>query len=218
MPVRIQLRDSNSLTGAFQFQVNFAGRPFYQLGVGLFKLALCVSYLRLLDKTTKRPYRFVVYFMAAFSTSGHVACTLVLIFNCRPVWHTRDVHSYVSRPLLMLLAMAGCGFMGSERQGYMSAVWTNKLLPRWFHDSMRSNHYRLANSLAAESQNSSGSQGWCDLSVSARVFHYVLLGHAPYADPDDRVRRWKFDDARSLGYSGVQRRGTSATSTCCIQG
>ncbi|KAL1972578.1 hypothetical protein VTN31DRAFT_6992 [Thermomyces dupontii] len=66
-------------------KVNFAGRPFYQLGVGLFKLALCVSYLRLLDKTTKRPYRFVVYFMAAFSTSGHVACTLVLIFNCRPV-------------------------------------------------------------------------------------------------------------------------------------
>jgi hypothetical protein len=66
-------------------QVNFSGRPFYQFGIGLFKLALCVSYLRLLSGTSKKLYRIIIIAIATISTLGHFAWTLVLIFNCNPV-------------------------------------------------------------------------------------------------------------------------------------
>ncbi|KAF3397426.1 hypothetical protein DPV78_008317 [Talaromyces pinophilus] len=66
-------------------KVNFSGRPFYQFGIGLFKLALCVSYLRLLSGTSKKLYRVVIIAIATISTLGHFAWTLVLIFNCHPV-------------------------------------------------------------------------------------------------------------------------------------
>ncbi|EEA19337.1 hypothetical protein TMatcc_009473 [Talaromyces marneffei ATCC 18224] len=66
-------------------RVNFAGRPFYQFGIGLFKLALCVSYLRLLSGTSKKLYRIIIITIAAISTLGHFAWSLVLIFNCNPV-------------------------------------------------------------------------------------------------------------------------------------
>ncbi|EED13598.1 integral membrane protein [Talaromyces stipitatus ATCC 10500] len=66
-------------------KVNFAGRPFYQFGIGLFKLALCVSYLRLLSGTSKKFYRSIIIAIAAISTLGHLAWTLVLILNCHPV-------------------------------------------------------------------------------------------------------------------------------------
>lgn len=66
-------------------QVNFSGRPFYQFGIGLFKLALCVSYLRLLSGTSKKLYRIIIIAIATISTLGHFAWTLVLIFNCHPV-------------------------------------------------------------------------------------------------------------------------------------
>ncbi|OKL61077.1 hypothetical protein UA08_03075 [Talaromyces atroroseus] len=66
-------------------KVNFAGRPFYQFGIGLFKLALCVSYLRLLSGTSKRVYKIIIITVATISTLGHLAWTLVLILNCNPV-------------------------------------------------------------------------------------------------------------------------------------
>ncbi|KAH8688837.1 integral membrane protein [Talaromyces proteolyticus] len=66
-------------------KVNFAGRPFYQFGIGLFKLALCISYLRLLSGTTKKNYRILILTVAVISTLGHLAWTLILILNCNPV-------------------------------------------------------------------------------------------------------------------------------------
>ncbi|KZF23448.1 hypothetical protein L228DRAFT_116313 [Xylona heveae TC161] len=66
-------------------KVNFAGRPFYQTGIALFKLSLCISYLRLTRRAHKRYYQILIWVVAFISTAGHLAGTFVLIFNCNPV-------------------------------------------------------------------------------------------------------------------------------------
>ncbi|GFF24777.1 LOW QUALITY PROTEIN: hypothetical protein IFM46972_01175 [Aspergillus udagawae] len=66
-------------------QLNYAGRPFYQLGIAGFKAALCINYLHLLAKTSKRFYRMLIWVVIILSTLGHVAGTLVLLVNCKPV-------------------------------------------------------------------------------------------------------------------------------------
>ncbi|KAF7596976.1 hypothetical protein BBP40_011342 [Aspergillus hancockii] len=66
-------------------KINFAGRPFYQMGIAGFKAALCLSYLRLLSGTTRKSYRILIWAVLIISTLGHVAGTLVLILNCKPV-------------------------------------------------------------------------------------------------------------------------------------
>ncbi|KAF7156379.1 hypothetical protein CNMCM6106_009646 [Aspergillus hiratsukae] len=66
-------------------KLNYAGRPFYQLGIAGFKAALCINYLHLLSKTSKRFYRMLIWAVIILSTLGHVAGTLVLILNCNPV-------------------------------------------------------------------------------------------------------------------------------------
>ncbi|KAJ6035773.1 hypothetical protein N7540_000052 [Penicillium herquei] len=66
-------------------KLNYAGRPFYQLGIATFKASLCLSYLRLLSRTSKTSYRKVIWGVILLSTLGHVAGTLALIFNCTPV-------------------------------------------------------------------------------------------------------------------------------------
>ncbi|KAL1966147.1 hypothetical protein VTN77DRAFT_4699 [Rasamsonia byssochlamydoides] len=71
-------------------KVNFAGRPFYQLGIAGFKAALCISCLRLLSGTTKAWYRGVIWAVGIISTVGHVAGTLVLLLSCSPVRKSWD--------------------------------------------------------------------------------------------------------------------------------
>ncbi|KAK2768632.1 hypothetical protein FQN54_000488 [Arachnomyces sp. PD_36] len=66
-------------------KVNFAGRPFYQLGIAGFKAALCISYLRLLSGTSERFYKTLIWVVGIISTLGHIAGAIVLIVNCRPV-------------------------------------------------------------------------------------------------------------------------------------
>ncbi|KAM0322027.1 hypothetical protein ACHAQA_009770 [Verticillium albo-atrum] len=66
-------------------KVNFAGRPFYQLGISFFKIALLLSYLRLLQGTDHRTYRKVVWVIIGFVFFSHLGCTLALIFACDPV-------------------------------------------------------------------------------------------------------------------------------------
>ncbi|KAF7585454.1 hypothetical protein BBP40_010887 [Aspergillus hancockii] len=58
-------------------KLNYAGRPFYQLGIAGFKASVCLSYLRLLSKTSMSFYRILIWSLAAFSTLGHIAATLV---------------------------------------------------------------------------------------------------------------------------------------------
>jgi len=68
----------------FKIQIHYAGRPFYQIGVLGFKAALCVAYMRILSRG-QRLYRIIVWVVMISCIAGHVACTLVLIFQCRPV-------------------------------------------------------------------------------------------------------------------------------------
>ncbi|EFQ25973.1 ATP synthase F0 [Colletotrichum graminicola M1.001] len=66
-------------------RVNFAGRPFYQLGISFFKIALLISYLRLLQRTDQKGYRRAVWLTIAIVFLSHLACTFSLIFACTPV-------------------------------------------------------------------------------------------------------------------------------------
>ncbi|KAI5467652.1 hypothetical protein BGZ63DRAFT_32648 [Mariannaea sp. PMI_226] len=66
-------------------RVNYAGRPFYQLGISFFKVALLVSYLQLLQGTDHRTYRIVVWISIVLVFLGHLGCTLSLVFACKPV-------------------------------------------------------------------------------------------------------------------------------------
>ncbi|KAF4445785.1 integral membrane protein [Fusarium austroafricanum] len=67
-------------------RVNFSGRPFYQLGISFFKVALLISYLRLLRGTTgHKTYRRIILMTIALVFTSHVGCTLALIFACTPV-------------------------------------------------------------------------------------------------------------------------------------
>ncbi|POR39180.1 Uncharacterized protein TPAR_00619 [Tolypocladium paradoxum] len=66
-------------------RVNFAGRPIYQLGVSFFKIALLISYLRLLKGTDQKTYRRVVWATIVLVFLGHLGCALSLIFACTPV-------------------------------------------------------------------------------------------------------------------------------------
>lgn len=72
-------------------QLNYAGRPFYQIGIAGFKASLCLSYLRLLSGTSKKSYRALIWAVIVISTLGHVAGAAVLVFDCSPVargWDT----------------------------------------------------------------------------------------------------------------------------------
>ncbi|TQV97715.1 hypothetical protein V2A60_006552 [Cordyceps javanica] len=66
-------------------RVNYAGRPIYQIGISFFKIALLISYLRLLQGTDNRVYRMVIWGAIAFVFLNHFGSALALIFNCNPV-------------------------------------------------------------------------------------------------------------------------------------
>ena len=66
-------------------RVNYAGRPFYQLGISFFKIALLISYLRLLSGTDHKTYRIVVWITIALVFLAHLGCTLALVLACTPV-------------------------------------------------------------------------------------------------------------------------------------
>lgn len=55
-----------------------------------FKLALCISYLHLLDGTNKWKYRWFIIGLAIFSVSGHVTVALLFILQCLPVYKNID--------------------------------------------------------------------------------------------------------------------------------
>ncbi|CEJ61728.1 Putative Integral membrane protein [Penicillium brasilianum] len=75
-------------------KLNYAGRPFYQLGIAGFKASLCLSYLRLISGTSMNTYRILIWTVIGLCTIGHIAGALVLIFDCSPVkrgWETKVV-------------------------------------------------------------------------------------------------------------------------------
>ncbi|KAM0355103.1 hypothetical protein ACHAPU_000962 [Fusarium lateritium] len=66
-------------------RINYAGRPFYQLGISFFKIALLISYLRLLRGTDHKTYRTAIWVTIALVFASHLGCALALVFACKPV-------------------------------------------------------------------------------------------------------------------------------------
>ncbi|KAG6000315.1 hypothetical protein E4U21_005609 [Claviceps maximensis] len=81
LPIKLRPQENVS----YYARVNFAGRPIYQLGISLFKIALLISYLRLLQGTDRKTYRMIVCATIAMVLLAHVGCALSLIFACSPV-------------------------------------------------------------------------------------------------------------------------------------
>ncbi|KAF4625375.1 hypothetical protein G7Y89_g12788 [Cudoniella acicularis] len=63
---------------------NFAGRPFYMLGLMGFKVALCLGYLRILSRG-KKTYRQVIWGVMIACVVSHVVGTLFLVLVCLPL-------------------------------------------------------------------------------------------------------------------------------------
>ncbi|TQV94013.1 hypothetical protein V2A60_003838 [Cordyceps javanica] len=81
----LKLRSHDPGVASTYKKVNFAGRPIYQFGVSLFKVALLISYLRLLQATSKRNYRVLIWVTIVAVLLGHLGSAFALIFACKPV-------------------------------------------------------------------------------------------------------------------------------------
>ncbi|KAM3555847.1 hypothetical protein MY1884_005369 [Beauveria asiatica] len=88
LPLRLRSEDLDD--AATYKKVNFAGRPIYQFGVSLFKVALLISYLRLLQATSKRNYRVLICAAIVAVLLGHLGSAFALIFACKPVRFSWD--------------------------------------------------------------------------------------------------------------------------------
>ncbi|KAH8666922.1 ATP synthase F0 [Xylariales sp. PMI_506] len=71
-------------------KVNYASRPFYELGISFFKISLLLSYLDLIRGTHHTTYRTVIWISIVLIAVGHIICMVLLIFNCRPITKTWD--------------------------------------------------------------------------------------------------------------------------------
>lgn len=83
LPIKLRSKDIHD--ASTYKKVNFAGRPIYQLGVSFFKIALLLSYLRLLQATSKRWYRIAIWITIVAVFLGHLGSAFALIFACTPV-------------------------------------------------------------------------------------------------------------------------------------
>ena len=84
-------------------KVNFAGRPFYMLGILGFKVSLCLAYLRLLS--SQRAYRRITWAVLIACTLTHLGGILVLMFQCKPV-SKRNI------PRCLIAALSGADAWG----------------------------------------------------------------------------------------------------------
>ncbi|KAM3555183.1 hypothetical protein MY1884_005717 [Beauveria asiatica] len=66
-------------------EVNYAGRPIYQIGISFFKIALLIGYLRLLQGTSNKAYRGAIWCTIAFVSVSHVGSAMALLFACQPI-------------------------------------------------------------------------------------------------------------------------------------
>ncbi|KAI9753036.1 MAG: hypothetical protein M1815_000135 [Lichina confinis] len=66
-------------------EINFAGRPFYMVGITGFKVALCLAYLRIVPPNKKRTFRPLIWLVLVACVLCHLAGILILVFQCLPV-------------------------------------------------------------------------------------------------------------------------------------
>ncbi|CAK1359476.1 hypothetical protein CB0940_05675 [Cercospora beticola] len=64
---------------------NYASRPFYIFGLAGFKLALCISYLRMTKGSTDHKYRRFIIAVAVFSTFAHLVFVMLYLCQCVPI-------------------------------------------------------------------------------------------------------------------------------------
>ncbi|OBT65555.1 hypothetical protein VE03_05031 [Pseudogymnoascus sp. 23342-1-I1] len=64
--------------------LNFAGKSIYMGGILGFKVALCLSYLRILTHSNRR-YEQIIWLVLITCTAGHFGGILLLIFLCKPI-------------------------------------------------------------------------------------------------------------------------------------
>jgi hypothetical protein len=64
--------------------LNFAGKPIYVAGVLGFKVALCLSYLRILTHSS-REYKQIIWLVLIACVAAHFGGILLLVFLCKPV-------------------------------------------------------------------------------------------------------------------------------------
>ncbi|KAF2207396.1 hypothetical protein CERZMDRAFT_51337 [Cercospora zeae-maydis SCOH1-5] len=64
---------------------NYASRPFYICGLAGFKLALCISYLRMTKGSTDYKYRRFIIAVAVFSTTAHLVFVMLYLCQCIPI-------------------------------------------------------------------------------------------------------------------------------------
>jgi hypothetical protein len=81
-------------------RVNFAGRPIYQLGISFFKVALLISYLRVLPESTMKGYRCLVILSITAIFLAHLGCSLALILACDPV---SEISSWIDHSTVMVV-------------------------------------------------------------------------------------------------------------------
>ncbi|KAI4594722.1 hypothetical protein KJ359_007525 [Pestalotiopsis sp. 9143b] len=72
---------------------NYAGRPFLMFGLTCFKVALCITYLRMIDRTTYRAYRIVVFVFIGLLIAIGVFGIGFNVFNCTPM--EKNIHPSV---------------------------------------------------------------------------------------------------------------------------
>lgn len=123
MYVQPAVREIEARIDTNSTKLNFVGRPLYQLAVCNYKVCACLGYRRLFERTNGVKYlgwiaTFVDYFIFVIIIS-HLATTLVIIFQCRPVekswkpwidgqclanyptWNVRVAPLYFRSPLLI---------------------------------------------------------------------------------------------------------------------
>ncbi|KAM3477664.1 hypothetical protein MY8738_006315 [Beauveria namnaoensis] len=60
-------------------EVNYAGRPIYQISISFFKIALLIGYLRLLQGTSNKAYRGAIWCTIAFVSVSHVGSAMSFV-------------------------------------------------------------------------------------------------------------------------------------------
>jgi hypothetical protein len=165
-------------------QLNYAGRPFYQLGIAGFKASLCLSYLRLISGTSMNMYRILIWGVIVLCTVGHIAGALVLIFNCSPVRDLTSTLAHLRRSLLTLdLNRIGETRMELFGGWPLSSCWPYILRPCHLHDRLRCCDHFPSDSTTPAPKHQTRPKGRCRVSIPARLVHDDLFHPPAHPDP-----------------------------------
>ncbi|KAF2157325.1 hypothetical protein K461DRAFT_15086 [Myriangium duriaei CBS 260.36] len=73
------------LPADYRVQYNYAGRPFYLIGIACFKISLCIGYLRFTARTTDFRFRRLTMAVIAFVIITSITFMGINLFSCIPL-------------------------------------------------------------------------------------------------------------------------------------